>query len=225
MSNAKTFWDREYAEKPFRKSKAPSEFLVSMLGRLQKGKVLDVAMGEGNNAVYLAQKGFTVRGFDISQTAIQHALTLAKESATSIEAKCADLDMFLMGLMEYDSIIMTFFKPLFTRYYSEMIRALKQGGTLLVESYLTQEMKAPIGRDEAYRNFYFESNELLKNLSGMRILFYQEGLVDNRHVVQCFAQKPSDKHAAKYDLFDMHTKQKSGEKSKHLELAEQLFKK
>ena len=173
---AQSYWDQQYQEKPFRHSKAPSEFLHQMVGRLQKGKVLDIAMGEGNNSVYLAQKGFTVKGFDISPVAVEHARQLASETSARIEAKCTDLDMFLMGLMEYDTVIMTYFKPAFNRYYSEIVRAMKQGATLLVESYTTQQMQEPLGKDEAYRNFYFESNELLRNLAGLRILFYQEGL-------------------------------------------------
>lgn len=225
MSEAKKFWDQTYAEKPHIDCKAPNAFLVDMLPRLQKGKVLDIAMGEGANAVYLAQKGFTVRGFDISEVATEHAQKLATDTGVMIETKCTDLDLYLMDLMYYDSIIMTYFRPQFSRYYSEITRALKQGGTLLVESYGVQEMKDAIPKDESFRNFYFSSNELLKNLSGLRILFYQEGVVNNRHVIQCLAQKPVDKHTAQFDIFDMKTKQKDVEASKHLELAEKLFKK
>ena len=34
----------------------PNSFLVDMLPRMQKGKVLDVGMGEGSNSVYLRPK-------------------------------------------------------------------------------------------------------------------------------------------------------------------------
>lgn len=225
MSNAKTYWDSLYQEKPYLEGKAPSPFLTKMLARLEKGKVLDIAMGEGRNAVYLAQKGFQVKGFDISSVAVQHALTLAKETGVQIEAKQADLDLYLMGLMEYDSIIMTNFRPTVPRYYTSIISALKQGGTLLVDSYGVPEMDEAISKEESYRNYYFSANELLRQLNGLRILFYQEGLVDGHHVVQCLAQKPVDKDAARLKLFDMHTKGSDHEKSKHLELAERLFKK
>ncbi|SMF39661.1 class I SAM-dependent methyltransferase [Pseudobacteriovorax antillogorgiicola] len=225
MTDAKSYWERYYAEKKFVDGKAPNSFLVDMLPRLQKGKVLDVAMGEGSNACYLAQKGFEVKGFDISKTAVERAKSLAKEMSLELDAQQADLDLYLMGLMEYDSIIMTYFRPGVTRYYSNIISALKQGGTLLVHSYSQQQMNEAIGRDEDYRNFYFSSNEILKNLSGMKILFYQEGLIDGKHIVQCLAQKPVEKDAAKLGLFDMHTKGHDKSKSKQLELAENLFKK
>jgi len=120
---------------------------------------------------------------------------------------------------------MTYFRPSVPRYYTSIMSALKQGGTLLIDSYGVPEMPEAIGADESYRNIYYSSNEILRQLKGMRILFYQEGLVDGRHVVQCLAQKPTDKDAAKLNLFDMSTKGKDLENSKHLELAEKLFKK
>lgn len=224
MKDARSYWDETYEKTPFLYGKAPSKFIVDMLPRLQKGKLLDVAMGEGRNAVYLAQKGFSVRGFDISDVAVTHARNLAKETGVEITAERADLDLYLMGLMEYDSIVMSHFRPTVIRYYTSMISALKQGGTLLIDSLGTQDMDEAISKEEAYRNFYFHSNEILKALNGLRILFYQEAMIDGHHVVQCLAQKPIDKDAARLKLFDMHSKSAKDESSKQLELAEKLFK-
>ncbi len=225
IKDAKSYWDHYYSEKSFAQGKAPNSFLHSMLGRLEGKKVLDVAMGEGANAVYLAQKGFQVKGFDISKVAVERALELARATGVRIEAQTADLDLYLFGIMEYDSIIMTHFRPTNPRYYTSMISALKQGGTLLIDSLGVPDMSEAIGSDEGYRNPYFSSNEVLRHLAPLRILFYQEGLVDGHHVVQCLAQKPTDKDAAKLKLFDMSTKGKDAESSKHMELAEKLFKK
>ena len=223
--DAKTYWEGNYAEHEFKDGKQPNPFLIDMLPRLQKGKVLDVAMGEGTNAVYLAQKGFEVKGFDISKTAIVRSQKLARDVGVTIDAGSADLDLFLFGILEYDSIIMTYFKPSVTRYYTSMISALKQGGTLLVHSYATGAMSEPIGRSENYKDIYFKPNELLRNLNSLRILYYQETESENGPIVQCLAQKPVDKDAAKLGIFDMHTKGHKNEDSKQLELAEQLFKK
>ena len=54
-----------------------------------------------------------------------------------------------MGLLEYDSVIMTYFRPSIPRYYSNMITSLKQGGCLLIESYGIPEMGDAIAKDEA----------------------------------------------------------------------------
>lgn len=228
MKTAKDYWDHYYTSHPYKSGKAPSEFLVSMLPRLHKGATLDIAMGEGENAVYLAQHGFRVEGFDISSVAVNHAQELAKSIGVSITAKTCDLDMYLMGVLKYDSVVMTKFKPSVPRYYSSIISALKQGGTLLIDSYGIPQMKKTIGKDEQYKNIYFGSNEILRHIKDLKILFYQEGFVDGHHVVQCLAEKPIDRHAAKFDTFGMHTSGagKAKDSTHHqLELAEKFFKK
>ena len=150
---------------------------------------------------------------------------MAKETGVTFETKRIDMDLVLFKVMENDSIIMTLFKPSVPRYYSEMIRSLKQGGTLLVESYLIDEMTEGIGKSEAYKNYYFFPNELLNHLRDLRILYYHEGMIDGRHRVQCLAMKPLDKDAVKYGLFDMHVKQKEVTISPQLKMAEAFFKK
>jgi tellurite methyltransferase len=225
MSDARKHWDEKFGVTPFAHGKEPTEFFKRMLPRLQKGKTLDVGMGEGVNAVHLAKAGFAVKGFDVSQVAVAHARELAQEAGVSIECQVVDLDLYLFGLMEYDSIIMSFFKPPVQRYYSELIRALKQGGTLLVQSYMIGEMSEAIAKEESYRNYYYGINELLRNISELQILFYSESIEGGKHVVQCLARKPLDKDAVKYNLFDMHTKNIEKTPSKHLDLIENLFKK
>jgi len=51
----------------------PSRFLVENVGILPKGRALDVAMGRGRNALYLALMGFQVEGVDISPEAVKSA--------------------------------------------------------------------------------------------------------------------------------------------------------
>lgn len=225
MGDAKKHWDEVFGNNSFAQGREPSDFLQRMLPRLQKGKTLDVGMGEGVNAVYLAKAGFTVKGFDVSPVAVNRAREFAKEQGVAIECQVTDLDLYLFGLMEYDSIIMSFFKPPIQRYYSELIRALKQGGTILVQSYMIGEMSEAIAKDESYRNYYYGTNELLRNLSELQILYYSEAIEGGKHVVQCLARKPLDKDALKYNLFDIHTKNAEKAPSKHLDLIENLFKK
>lgn len=225
MTDARNYWDEYYKEHEFSQTKEPNAFLQKMIGRLQRGKTLEVGMGEGVNAVYLAQKGFQVKGFDISQVAVDRAKELARETGVSLEASQQDLDMFLMGLMEYDSIVMIHFKPALSRYYPEIIRSLKQGGTVLIDSLHISAMGEAIGKEESYKDIYFRSNELLKSLSGLRILFYQEAKIDGKTRVQCLAQKPVDRDALKYKLFNIASEGSDGDgKSKQFELAEKLFK-
>ena len=59
-------WNKLYDGSGFLYGPEPLAFLKEQWGRLRKGKALDLAMGEGRNAVFLAQQGFPVVGFDVS---------------------------------------------------------------------------------------------------------------------------------------------------------------
>ena len=219
---AKSYWNDYYQQHEFARGKAPSPFLLECAPRLAKGQALDVAMGEGANSLYLAQQGNKVDAFDISDVACQRAQQLAQDNGVELNVQCTDLDLYLFGIMRYDSIIMTYFRPAVLRYYPEMIKALKQGGTLLIESYHSQQQTEAVPRQPRYRNYFFASNEFLLHLKGLVLLHYHEGEIDGKHVVRCLAQKPVERDAAKYNLFDMHTQQQQP-KSQQLELAEKLF--
>ena len=82
-------WESVYrqtplAELPWEEGK-PSAELVKLVesGAVEKGPALDICCGSGNNAIYLAQQGFTCYGIDISPTAVSYARKKAtKEGAT-----------------------------------------------------------------------------------------------------------------------------------------------
>ena len=50
-----------------------------------------------------------------------------------------------------------------------MIRALKQGGTLLISSVSNEEMTEALGPEDAYRNYFFNSNEILLNIKAVSL--------------------------------------------------------
>ena len=69
----------------------PAQFLVENINRLPRGRTLDVAMGTGRNAIYLAKMGFEVEGVDTSSQAIEEALVHAQEEGVSIQTRVEDL--------------------------------------------------------------------------------------------------------------------------------------
>ncbi len=84
-------WESVYrqtplTELPWEEGK-PSEELVALVesGAVEKGPALDICCGSGNNAIYLAGKGFTCYGIDISPTAIGYA----REKAAKEGAVCS----------------------------------------------------------------------------------------------------------------------------------------
>ena len=85
----------------------PDFILVHFLDLFLKGKVLDLGMGEGRNALFLAERGFNVEGIDLSKTAIERCLQLAKERNLDIEAHAGDLRDFRILANKYSLTIST----------------------------------------------------------------------------------------------------------------------
>lgn len=167
-------------------SNNPSELLVENIGLLPKGKALDIAMGEGRNAVYLAQKGFDVLGIDNSQDAISMANALAKEKGVRINTRLIDLekDPFIKA-NTYDSIIC--FNYLQRSLFPFIRNGLRKKGVIVYETYIVDQ--AQFGRPKN-PDHLLNYNELLELFSGFRVLRYHEGIMgEERAVAGIIAQK------------------------------------
>lgn len=57
----------------------PNRFVIKVPELIRGGSVLDIGVGEGRNAFFLAEKGFEVTGIDISKEAIVKFLDLAQK--------------------------------------------------------------------------------------------------------------------------------------------------
>jgi tellurite methyltransferase len=157
----------------------PAEFLIRNLLLLPKGKVLDVAMGNGRNAVFLARNGFHVEGVDLSQEAVAAALHAAQKAGVSIQARIADLEAdFTILEQTYDVIIC------FHYLHRPLIPLLKQGlrrnGMIMYETYIIDQARfgKPRNPDHLLRH-----NELLELFQGFRCLRYHEGIFEDRRAV------------------------------------------
>ena len=69
----------------------PNRFLVAEAAALPAGRALDVACGEGRNAVWLAERGWRVTGVDFSEVGLEKARALARARGVRAEWVAADL--------------------------------------------------------------------------------------------------------------------------------------
>jgi SAM-dependent methyltransferase len=68
-----TFWEERYAGDTGIWSGRPNRALVDEVADLPPGRALDLGCGEGADAVWLAGRGWSVTGLDLSPTALRRA--------------------------------------------------------------------------------------------------------------------------------------------------------
>ena len=151
----------------------PSQLLVDNIQLLPKGMVLDVAMGTGRNAVYLAQKGFEVEGVDISPEAVHSALDHAREAGVTLKARVADLEgNYHITKNAYDIIIC--FNYLQRSLITQIKDGLRIGGIVLYETFTVDQVR--FGKP-TNPNYLLKHNELRELFDDFRCLYYREGIV------------------------------------------------
>jgi SAM-dependent methyltransferase len=84
-------WDDRYAERPLVWGLAPNQFVERELASLPIGCALDLASGEGRNAIWLAGLGWRVVALDFSHVATERARARAAEAGVEIDARCGDV--------------------------------------------------------------------------------------------------------------------------------------
>ena len=177
-------WNSKYETEIYLFGEKPIPFLVHNVHLLPKGKVLDIAMGEGRNGVYLATQGFEVLGLDISEKGLGKAHNLAKKNNVTIETKVVDLESFTLEPNSYDVILCTYYmqKDLFKQFQS----ALKPGGMIVVETYNVDYLKYV----RFSRKWALDTNELLDIFKGLRVIRYQDYDDGKEAYSSIIAQKP-----------------------------------
>lgn len=164
-------WDAKYDNDVYIFGTEPIAFLKDNLHLLPKGKLLDIAMGEGRNGVYLATQGFDVEGIDISQVGLDKAHRLAKKHNTQIKTRVVDLENAQLEKNKYDVILCAYYMQ--RDLVEQMKQAVKPGGMVVVETYNMDYLK--------YQKFNakwaLKENELLDWFKDFKIIRYQA--VDN----------------------------------------------
>lgn len=164
MANAH-LWDELYAagKAPLR----PNQFLMESLAGQAPGRALDLGVGEGRNARWLAQSGWDVTGIDISGEA------LARVGPGVHTAQCS-VEEFDLGAECWDLITALYVHGSVIRNAERIAAALKPGGQLVVEGFHRDAMAAgrlPFGGGR----LGFASNALLRAYaSRLRVLEYRD---------------------------------------------------
>ncbi|MGY5452173.1 class I SAM-dependent methyltransferase [Agarivorans sp. MS3-6] len=141
-------WDERYSSEEYAYGTQPNEFLAANFADIARGRVLSLAEGEGRNAVFLAQQGFSVTAVDSSLVGLAKAKKLADKHGVSIELVHADLADYDLGESKWDGII-SIFNPLPSalraQLHNQVVGALKANGVFLLEAYTPKQLQFATG--------------------------------------------------------------------------------
>jgi SAM-dependent methyltransferase len=135
-------WDQRYADAELVWSVGPNRWVEEIAGPLPAGRVLDVAAGEGRNALWLAERGWRATAVDFSSVALERARSLAGQrlgdDADRLETVHADLVTYEPEQQAYDLVVVAYLqvpedvrRPVLQRAAS----AVAPGGRLLVVAH------------------------------------------------------------------------------------------
>ena len=128
-------WDRRYADRDLVWTAEPNRFLVAETETLAPGRAIDLACGEGRNAIWLAERGWQAIGVDFSEVGLQKARELADARDVSVHWVAADLLEYRPGRRAFD-LVLIFYLQVSAAQRRPVVRAAGEavapGGTFLL---------------------------------------------------------------------------------------------
>lgn len=149
-----TLWDEWYAATDLVWSVEPNVFVVEEITRLVQAygdvtgrRALDLAGGEGRNAIWLAEQGYQVELVEFSPVALDKARRIADKRGVTLTTTLADVtgqvnaepaDLVLVCFLQLE-------KPALAAALANAARLVATGGVLLVIAYERDNLERGFG--------------------------------------------------------------------------------
>ena len=145
------FWDERYSSADRLWSGQPNPQLVAQVSDLPPGDALDAGCGEGADAIWLASRGWTVTGVDVSAVALDRAAAhaAAEGVAGRIGWQREDLLTWDPGPERFDLVTAQFMhlpSPELESLHGRLAAAVRPGGTLLIVAHHPDDLHVNVGR-------------------------------------------------------------------------------
>jgi SAM-dependent methyltransferase len=159
-------WDERYAASELVWSVGPNQFVERELADLPPGRALDLAAGEGRNAIWLARRGWEVTAADFSQVALDKGRRQAGHDLP-VRWVCADATTWDEPAA-YDLALIAYLQlPAAERRAAvrAAFHALRPGGTLLVVAHDSTNLTEGTGGPQDPAVLY-TADDVLADLDG-----------------------------------------------------------
>lgn len=166
-------WDTRYDEKELVWSGEPNMFLPPIVEGLDVGTALDLACGEGRNAIWLARRGWSVTGVDFSAVGIEKAKRTAGDAV--VEWVVADVTSYVpdrtfdLVMIVYVHLEAADMKRLFQR----ALDALAPGGTLIGVGHALRNLADGVG-GPPYPDILWTEDRIAPLVEGLNVVSLTE---------------------------------------------------
>ncbi len=164
-------WDERHAARDPIESHEPDATLVDAVARLTPGRALDLATGDGRNALWLARHGWRVTAVDFSQVALDRARRSAEAAGVEADWVLADLLEWRPPVRAFELVAVVFLHlpaDERRRAYAAAAEAVAPGGRLLVIGHDRSNLAEGTGgpQDPAV---LFTADEIAEDLPGLTV--------------------------------------------------------
>lgn len=164
-------WNERYRTTEYFWKAEPNRFLVEEVQDLPPGRALDVACGEGRNAVWLAQQGWRVTGVDFSSVALEKGRKLADARGVEVDWIEADLNGWEPEPESFDLVVLAYVhQPAKARriLHRRMVSALCPGGRLLVIAHDSTNLNSGVGGPQDAL-VLFSPDDVVADVTGLNL--------------------------------------------------------
>ena len=182
-------WERKYEQASAAQTLQADQWLVDAIKDIPPGRSLELACGLGENAVWLATRGWQVDAVDVSATGLAVASQLAARHQVRPRLIAADLDHFLPLPETYDLIVVFRFLDR-DRLPGLITRGLAPGGLLVYETFGPGQCDR---HDNHLKNpdFVLAPQELPSLYAELETIRYEEVELPDRCVGRLLARRPA----------------------------------
>lgn len=185
MKKDRERWDSRYLEERGA-APSPDPWLVEHADLLESGRCLDLACGRGGNALFVAEKGYTVHAIDISLTALSELQAEANVRNLDVQCVAMDLDYCSLPASFYELVLVFyFFDP---RLMGAIRGCLKSGGLIMYATYNHRHTSVRPGFNVAY---LVPPTGLANYFPNFEILVNEPDAGERKNVARIIARKQS----------------------------------
>lgn len=144
-------WDAKYDARELTYGEPPNSTLVDVATALPRGRALDLAAGQGRNALWLATRGWEVTAVDFSAVALTRAHRIASRSPKSVRDRLTYVHADVTTVLpepEYELILVLYLHlPHEQRriVIRNAVAGLKPDGILMILGHHSENISRGVG--------------------------------------------------------------------------------